>query len=315
VNENNTSVVILLSTYNGEKYLQEQIDSLSSQTHKNIKILARDDYSDDNSLLILESNDIEVIPVEENVGAKKSFSLLLEYALKNTECKYFMFCDQDDVWKSTKVEKTLSKIQELEQEFKDTPLLVHTDLEVVDKSLNLLSESMWSYEYILPQYNSLNRLLMQNTITGCTVMINKALAQKSSIPNEAIMHDWWIGLVASYFGKIDYIQESTLQYRQHSTNTIGARGFELNITKHLLELLRSYVFQDKSSLEKMQIKIEQARVFLEIFEDELDDLTKSMLQELITIEQKTFWQRRKILLKYKLLKQGLIRNIGMFLKI
>ena len=139
-----------------------------------------------------------------------------------------MFCDQDDVWNNDKIEKTYKKMQELEKLYGDSiPLLAHTDLEVVNEKLETLSFSMWKSEHINPRANTLNKLLMQNTITGCTMMINRTLAMKSlSISSKAIMHDWWIGLVATAFGKIGFIEESTMRYRQHGRNDTGAKNYD-----------------------------------------------------------------------------------------
>lgn len=312
----NKKIVILLSTYNGEKYLKEQLDSIQNQSYQGIEIIARDDVSSDSTVEILKSYGVKLIETKQNLGAKRSFAELLKYAVANREAEYFMFCDQDDVWYSDKVEKTLSKIHKMENKFGRVPLLVHTNLEIVDENLHTLSSSMWEYEYILPQYNSLNRLLIQNTVTGCTVIINRALAKKClHIPDNAIMHDWWIGLVASYFGKIGYIEESTIKYRQHSKNTIGAKGFQVNVLMHMLSLIKSLLFKDTKYINHMQINITQAKSFLDMFKHELDVEAKTMLQEFTTLEKKTVWQKRAVLWKYKLLKQGLIRNAGLLLKI
>ncbi len=147
--------------------------------------------------------------------------------------------------------------------------------------------------------------MIQNTITGCTVMINRKLAQKClPIPNDAIMHDWWIGLVASQFGKIGYIDEATIKYRQHSSNTIGAKGFDIN-----------FVLKSISKKVNLGGNISQAKTFLEKYKDELDIETIKMLEDFTTLQQKSWWQKRAILWKYKLLKQGFIRNAGLFLKI
>jgi hypothetical protein len=196
-------------------------------------------------------------------------------------------------------------MEEMEKEFGNIPLLVHTDLEVVDAKLNTINNSFMNFQKINPGINKFHNLLMQNTITGCTVMINRQLAQKCLfVPDDAIMHDWWIGLVASQFGKIGYIDEATIKYRQHTSNTIGAKGFDT-----------TFVLKSISKKVSLGGNIFQAKVFLEQFIDELDDETIKMLQEFSTLEQKSWWQKRKILLKYKLLKQGFIRNAGLFLKI
>jgi hypothetical protein len=161
------------------------------------------------------------------------------------------------------------------------------------------------FQNINPMKNKFHNLLMQNTVTGCTVMINRKLAQKClHIPDGAIMHDWWMGLVASYFGKIGYLPQSTIRYRQHTQNSIGAKGFDMGF------VLKN--FQKKQILDK---NISQAKDFLEIFNDKLDKDTRFMLEEFVNLQNKSFFQKRKILLKYNLLKHGLIRNIGLFLKI
>ncbi len=298
-------VLILLSTYNGSNYLNEQIDSLYGQTYNNIKIIARDDGSNDITLEVLKSYNIELMPQGEHLGPKSSFSALSEYALKK-DYQYFMFCDQDDVWEKDKVEKSLEKIKKLEKEFPNKPLLVHTDLEIVNEKLVNIHESMWHYEHLNPKLNSFNQLLMQNTITGCSIMVNKKLLDLAMpIPKQGvIMHDWWIGLVASKFGKITFIDKATIKYRQHKKNTIGAHGISFQyITKNI---------NNDSILFKYS---QQAQAFLERYRDELDTTTIEMLEEFTNIESKSFWQKRKILLKYKLLKQGFTRNLGLLLKI
>ncbi len=305
-------VTILLSTYNGEKNLKEQLDSLRNQTYKNIKIVARDDSSTDNSLGVLKAYDIEVMPQDENLGPSGSFAALLEYALKS-DSSYFMFCDQDDVWEEEKIEKTLIKMRELESKFGDIPLLVHTDLEVVDEDLETLDKSFWHFEHINPNVNAFSRLLIQNTITGCTVMINRKLAELAMpISSNAIMHDWWLGLVASQFGKIDYMDKALIKYRQHGGNSIGAKGF--NYFSVFLKFYKIF-YKNELYLKHLHVNIKQAESFLERYRDDLDDSTVEMLEEFVDIELKSFWQKRKIVLKYKLLKQGFIRNLGLLLKI
>ena len=297
-------VFVLLSTYNGVSYLDKQLDSLMHQTYTNLKIIARDDASLDETLIRLQSYDIEILSERKNVGIKKSFSILLEDALKN-QSDYFMFCDQDDVWNNDKVEKTLKKMKELERVFPDSPLLIHTDLEVVDENLKTIDKSMWHYENLDPNLNNFNRLLMQNTITGCTVMINRKLASMAlPIPREAIMHDWWFGLVASKFGKIGFVNEATIKYRQHQKNSIGSHRFSLQ-----------YILSKMFGSNTLQKNYKQASAFLEQYRHMLETETIEMLEEFSTMESKSFLEKRKTLWKYKLFKQGLVRNIGLFLKI
>jgi len=306
-------VSILISTYNGAEHLKEQVDSLYTQTYSTIEIIARDDGSSDATMSILKSYNIKMLDIKENLGAKRSFGELLNYAVANSDSDYFMFCDQDDVWKNDKIEKTILKMQEMEKELPKEPILIHTDLEVVDENLNNMDTSMWHYEYLNPELNSFNRLLMQNTITGCTVMVNKRLAQLAlPIPNEVIMHDWWLGLVASKFGRIGYLDEATIKYRQHNSNSIGAKGFSYSLI-----LLKFYTIFCKNELhiKHLHVKVKQAEAFLDAYKDNLDINTIEMLEDYVSIEQKSFWGKRVILTRYKLLKQGFLRNLGLLLKI
>ncbi len=219
-------VTVLLAVYNGERYLKEQLDSLLNQTFKNIKIIIRDDGSSDNSIDIINDycskypDKVSCISGKPTGSAAQNFSKLLELC----DDDYIMLCDQDDIWLPTKIEKTLAAMIKAESGG-TTPVLVHSDLTVVDHKLEVISPSFFDF-YKLKQNNiTLPRLLVQNYVTGCTVMINRALKQKcGKIPNEAIMHDWWLALVAQIFGKLICINEPTILYRQHERNQVGAKA-------------------------------------------------------------------------------------------
>lgn len=305
-------ILILLSTYNGEKYLKEQLGSIFAQSYKDFEIIARDDGSNDETINILKSYNIKILDTDKNLGAKLSFSTLLDYAVTNTDANYFMFCDQDDIWKSDKIEKTIARMKELEKKNLDLPLLVHTDLEVVDEKLNVLNKSFWKYEKRDPSLNSINRLIMQSTVTGCTMMINRKLAEMSlPISENSIMHDWWISMIASSFGKIAYLEESTISYRQHSSNDTGSKKFGLSL---ILKKAINFLFYDEL-YKHLDRNINQAKSFLNQYESLLDSDTKNMLKDFVSIKEKSFLEKRKILLKHDILKQGMIRNMGLLLKI
>jgi len=298
-------VDILLSTYNGQKYIKEQLDSIFDQSYKNFRVIVRDDGSSDATLAIVKSYDVEILESNENLGAKMSFATLLEYALHSSNSKYFMFADQDDVWHSDKIEKSVEAMKKLQKDTaKPLPLLVHSDLRVVDEKLNGIDNSFWHYSRIHPKYNQLNRLLMQNTVTGCTMLLNRELAHLAlPIAPKAIMHDWWIAMVASAFGKIAYINESTIEYRQHGGNEIGANSFSLG-----------YVVQNSLSNHNLSKYHQQAQAFLERYQARLDFHTALMLERFCHSEKLSYLQRVLHIIQFNLFKQGLIRNIGLLLK-
>jgi glycosyltransferase involved in cell wall biosynthesis len=187
-------VDILLATFNGEKYLRQQIQSIFLQSHQNFHLIIRDDGSTDATLKIVKEmitefpQKVTLIEDKTHLGVIGSFCKLLSVS---NAC-YIMFADQDDAWLSEKIAKSLAKMKDLEGLHGiEKPILVHSDLKVVDEKLELISPSYWAYTKIYPREGShLNRLLVQNEITGCTVMINRSLANLSNpIFSGSVMHD------------------------------------------------------------------------------------------------------------------------------
>jgi len=235
------SIDILLATYNGQEYLAEQIDSILAQSNQDWLLLVRDDGSNDNTVRIIEDyasrlpGRIKLVTDNGNrLGANLNFGKLLEYA----DTEYIMFSDQDDVWLPNKIELTLNAMKAAERIYPDKPILIHTDLKVMDSQLNTIADSMWSYQKLFPEVgDDLNRIMAQNVVTGCTVMINrKARAVSTPIPREAVLYDWWIALNVCKHGKIVYLSIPSILYRQHSGNQVGAQRVN---AVHFLKKLRN----------------------------------------------------------------------------
>jgi glycosyltransferase involved in cell wall biosynthesis len=305
------TIAILLTTFNGERHIEELLASLENQSHRAFDLFIRDDGSTDHTVeqmhaFQLHSNiSMTLFPEGGNVGASQNFASLLQHALEYEQYRYFMFCDQDDVWLPNKIEQTLNAMTEAEMSDSLTPQLIHTDLQVVDENLALMHSSYWSYQNIDPGYDTLNRLLVQNVITGCTVMVNRALAVIAlPVPKEAIMHDWWLGLIAASLGKIEALPQSTVKYRQHSANDIGASAFNLLTILDKAHMIFSF------SLDKYT---KQANSFLSRYSDRLSTEQKKMLEAFVSIETEPWYKGKIILLKYHFLKQHWIRNIGLLL--
>ena len=235
----NTKIAVLLSTYNGEKFLGEQLDSLLAQSHKNFILVVRDDGSRDRTVSILESyagdhpERIHFLSRDGvNMGASAGFAFLVGYVLKNKnllrlKSTYMMFCDQDDTWFPEKIEKLLEAMLATEADNDSTlPIIVHSDLEVVSEQNTVIAKSLIGYQGLEIGRNSFPNLVISNLVTGCTALINEPLAEKAlPIPEKAIMHDWWLALVASAFGRLVYLDIPLVHYRQHDNNTIGAKEF------------------------------------------------------------------------------------------
>ncbi|SCZ67372.1 glycosyltransferase family 2 protein [Thiohalomonas denitrificans] len=224
-------VEILLATYNGGQYLSEQLDSLFAQTYKNWKLLVHDDGSVDDTLEIVrryasrEPGKITLVDDRYRAGgAKNNFAHLMSLATAD----YVSFCDQDDIWLPNKLECSIAALTESEARWgKDVPIAVFTDAKVVDAELEPVAPSLWQHQATSPGLaKSFRRLSIRNCVTGCTMMINRAALDNAlPIPDVAVMHDWWIALtILKCQGVLRPIGRSTVLYRQHSSNAVGAQN-------------------------------------------------------------------------------------------
>ena len=212
-------VCILLAAYNGAAYIRQQIDSILQQDYPNIQLVLSDDGSQDGTQEILAEYEAKypdrVIWHQSGKRFGNAQTHFMHLLRTFHDAPYIMFSDQDDVWHPDKVSKTLEKMREIET-VSTVPALVHTDLRVVDQDLNVKAQSFCEYSNINGNRLKLNQLLVQNVVTGCTVMVNRALAELScaEISEDAIiMHDWWIALLAAACGTIGFLNETTIDYR------------------------------------------------------------------------------------------------------
>ena len=169
---------------------------------------------------------IYILPSNKNIGSTSSVDILLSF----TSAPYIALSDQDDFWREDKLELCLEAMINAENKYKvSTPILVHSDLKLVDSELSNLHTSYSSRQILRPHLNLPSQICLTNVVTGCTVLMNRSLLEQSlPIPREALVHDWWIALVASVFGEIVYISDQPILYRQHSSNQIGSTGFGFN---------------------------------------------------------------------------------------
>lgn len=238
-------VAVLLSTYNGDKYLETQLDSLLNQDFKTFTVYIRDDGSTDMTLSIIERYinlypDFIKLIRGGNIGVFRSFMSLLE----EIEADYYMFCDQDDYWLENKISLSLKKIKELELQSPKKPAIVFTDLKLVDTHLNVFSESAWKVSKTIPDL-ALQFLNVTCPMAGCTMLFNK-FARDVSIPvsDKGWVHDYWVALcVAKEKGSvIGYVEEPLILYRQHGANVIGTVTYPKNLLisklKHFRKTIR-----------------------------------------------------------------------------
>lgn len=298
-------IAILMATYNGAEFIGEQIDSIINQSAQNWELFIHDDGSTDQTkhLLNIYANKypqkIHVLYGKSTGNAKKNFFYLME----NVDANYIMFADQDDFWDKDKVKITYKKMLALEKEEINVPVLVFADLEVVDRDLKTISPKMSKYQGLKMENTNFNYLMAQNIVTGCTVMINqkcKALSLVCRKRDNVIMHDWWCALVASYFGKIGYIDKTLILYRQHGVNSVGAKNI------HSISYVKEKLNKDRDQKKSLIKSEKQVALFVKTYNIK-DDYIKTY-SELYKLKK---FKRVLFLIENKVWKSGLLRNIGL----
>ena len=230
-------VLVLLSTYNGEKYLCEQIDSLLNQKDVEIGILVRDDGSSDDTINILEDYKKRGVLQWYSNGHKNVQKSFLDLCKHAYQADYYAFCDQDDVWDD---DKLIIAVKALEKRTKNIPLLYYCGQRLVDENLNLLSIHRVSNS------RSPHTNFLISNVAGCTMVFNRILLEivKMSEPNFILMHDSWIFKVCLALGG-DYVVDSEphISYRQHGNNTVGLKGGIMNKFHQMLRYLNAFKIQ------------------------------------------------------------------------
>lgn len=291
----NQKVDILLATYNGEKYIKEQVESILNQTYENIQIIISDDCSTDNTRQVLkeyENNEkIKIFYQEKNLGYVKNF----EFLLKQVKSNLYMLSDQDDVWKKEKVEKSVEKI---ESEKLD---LVFGDLEVVDENLNTLYKSYNRYMHLIhkiKKYQKDYRLqYLYNCMTGCTIISRKNWIDKVlPFPTNSkyMIHDYWLGFVIALNGKVGYIEEPYILYRQHEKNQVGSKKASKTASK--LEKVRNISINTRIGTFETYVMHE------EIFDEKLRKQNKKALEYFKMLKNKKNFNFRQWGIFFRLYK-------------
>ena len=287
---------VLLATYKpNPAWLQAQIASIRRNA-ANLKF----DFRSDLKSNFAQGNVVNLIRREdaEGRGACQNFAALLD----ESRAEYVAFSDQDDVWLDDKLSRALAKMRELESRYgKKTPLLVFADARVVDANLNPIADSLFAHTKIDPSRTLPRQLALQNVANGNTMLFNAALRDLARpIPAGAFMHDHWVMLVASAFGHIACLREPALLYRQHSQNVLG--GAKVGFCYFLCRAL-----QGRAVLrERLYGNIRQVEAFVKRF----GDSSPACFKTLGGLRDKPYLVRASSLLRHRVFKNGLVRNLG-----
>lgn len=313
-----SQIFIVLATYNGGDFLREQLDSLVAQTESQWQVLVRDDGSTDDTLEIIRDysqKDERIRLLSDSHGptgsALGNFSVLLEAALRQG-ADYIFCCDQDDVWEPGKLELVLAWMEKLEGAT-GSPCLVHHDLEVVNESLEPVADSFVKLMRLHPgdQHNP-QRLISRNEITGCAMACNRSLLEIAlPVSEQAVMHDWWLGMCAGFFGHLAFMPQPLVKYRQHGKNTIGAKSFW-----HGLNPLTNWIHGWRRGNEEFVCTVEQARAFRDAFSERLGESGEmcTTLNLYIGLLSATRWQRLRTLRRCGLWRSHFLLNVILIMR-
>lgn len=271
------TTAVLLTTWNGSVHLPELLDSLQSQTDPDFTVLIQDDGSEDRTPDLLreysgcDSRFTFGVEQGKHLGAAGNFLSLI----RQTEADYCLLCDQDDIWEPEKIAVLKQAMQNLESAYgPETPLLVHSDCSLIDQDGNKTGESFFRHQGWDPEALTLPRLLVQNNVTGCTLIMNRSLRELIAAHSKAkdlFMHDWFIALTAASFGRISFVDRALTRYRQHESNVIGASAKPLLLRG--LDALKNR----KDAKRRILLTYTHTIVFRKLYEGDLPEEALSVI--------------------------------------
>lgn len=310
------NIIVALATYNGEKYIKEQLLSLGLLQEKahylyNFTVLVSDDGSTDNTIFeineVVKNTNLNLVVVnaERLGGVKENFKFLISIIPSDSD--YIFFCDQDDFWLPNKIDLFMNEFLSCAPE---KPVLVHSDLCVVDRSLSPLHHSMFKYQNLNCKPCFVD-ILVQNSVTGCVMALNQTAIKllKNSNLSASIMHDWYAALIASGLGEIRYISKSTILYRQHETNQLGAKNASLLGWLSSIKNIHNGIKKSISSISDTRA---QTHVFLSDFEAVLPDEYRRIAYRYYDSFDKGIFSRLNLFLFHGIRKSGIVRNMAFF---
>ena len=312
-------IAILLCTYNGEKNLRQQVDSILSQTYKDIRLFISDDGSTDSTVEIINTYTEKYPDKVQRIQLNKLHNGACMHFLKALQVKevmdadYVMLSDQDDVWCDNKVERTLQTMKQVET---DRPTLVHCDSVLVNDDLKEIAPSFTEFANMNQSKATFSHLLVQNTVTGAAMMMNKILCSKlRDIPDSCMMHDHWIALVAAALGEIHFINEPLYYYRQHDSNVLGANKGGIveeviNFWGGSKEVRRKRAEVREQVRKNYEGMIRQAECLLRLHGEEIEQSKLKALKAYVNIPAKGPIGRVYTLLKYNITCDNWYRVVG-----
>jgi glycosyltransferase involved in cell wall biosynthesis len=301
---------VVMATCNGASYLDEQMASILQQSLPPERLLVADDGSTDDTLeRLVQWQRRSVIPIEllpasqhERLGSCRNFERLLQAS----RASYVMLADQDDIWDHNKAALLLQEMAHLEEcRGANSPLLVHADLRLIDDDGHALGASFHRRQAFIPQRQDFLDVAMYNVVTGCAALVNRAcLTQALPFPPEAVLHDWWLALVAAQADGISYLPDPCVSYRQHGRNVLGAVGSQRLLQRRIIQALRANPIRFADAL--ISPGLLQLRACVRRFGPE------ALAARLDPLWSRSAWVRLRTALELGLRKHGLWRTAGFY---
>lgn len=301
---------IVLAAYNGEKYLPQQLDSIVAQDYENWMLEVCDDGSADRTAEIVREymkrdSRITLYQNERNLGYVKNFM----EGIRRSSADYIMLCDQDDIWFPDKISKTWKRAQEEQKRLPggvEVPVLVYGDAMNFDSETGADSGRFHEMSRLDTKKVDTAHLFMENKCIGCTIMVTGAIrSYLGELPEEIRVHDWWLALICSHFGKICYLDEPLLRYRQHAGNMIGGSSFSSYFKRRISKL--------KEQRRVLRDTVAQGRRFYEMYGERMEEKQQETAKHFAMLYDRNFLARKADLIRYGFWKSGMTRNIALFL--
>ncbi|MCR4843267.1 MAG: glycosyltransferase family 2 protein [Eubacterium sp.] len=319
---------VLLATYNGEKYISRQLSSIAGQQGASeFSVYVHDDGSTDGTVRALEDfrdsvwREAPREGTEAGTAGRGEFVILegpptgssrdnFFYLVNNVSADYYFFSDQDDEWEPHKMARCEAAMAaEEERVGADRPILVFSDGKVISEEGRELAESLCRYQSFDPRRTDCRRLIIRNVVTGCSVMINDKCAEymrrvDGDLYSGIVMHDWWAALIAARFGRIVYIDEPLVRYRQHADNVQGARV--VGSPRYLREKLPG-----GGIAASLREKEEQTELFLRVYHQRREG--NEVEYEFARLHSRPKPARLRFYFRHRVFKSGFLRNVGLVL--
>jgi glycosyltransferase involved in cell wall biosynthesis len=287
----NPSISVIMATYNGSNYLNEQIDSILAQTLQPVEIIVCDDNSSDNTIEILRSYaDKKLLRYyinEKRLGVIQNFKKAASLA---TNSHFFALADQDDLWAPDKLMKLATLMMAQTDSFK--PAMVFSDASIIDKKGKLLNKSLWSEFNICPDKQTFKTLLIRNIVPGCTMLINsKMKAELLDIPISAYMHDAWITFLAYAFNNYAYVKEPLIQHRNHDSNVLHLNSSE-GIKTGWLSKINEYVSGILLNKPLLEAEFIMAEDFYKRYKNFVHGADAEVFKDFLKLKEKNYFQKK-----------------------